>query len=193
MPSRRTRSSSSSSTVLDRRERRAVGRRDRDRVEKRVLGRQQRAADRRRQAALDQRPIEPRAPLRRQAAEAGPEAQPLRTGQRRVEHEQREETRNRRRPARETPPSGRRWCLPCESGAGALRSARARRCAPSAARAPAGMRAEVLLDPAQAHRRYRRRRRRRASRCWGRSGGDSSRTDRRGPSTRRSDSQPMVG
>ena len=166
---------------------------DRHRVEKRLLGRQQRAADRRGQTALDQRPIEARAALRRQAAEARPEVQPLRAGQHRVEHQQREEIRDRRRPARERRPSGRPSCLPCESRDGARRSARARPCARRDGAGPGGMRAEMTLDPAQRLVGRPRRRRRRASRCWGRSSGGSSRTDRRGSSSRRSDSQPIVG
>ena len=54
-------------------------------------------ATRRCEAALDERHVEPRPPLRRRAAKARPEIGALRAGQRRVEHQHREEVRISRR------------------------------------------------------------------------------------------------
>ena len=94
-------------------ERRPVGRGRRHRVEKRLLGRQQRAGHRRGEPALDQRAIQPRAALRRRHPEARPQVHALGAGQHRVEHQQREERRIGRPPARDSRPSGTPSCLRC--------------------------------------------------------------------------------
>ena len=96
--------SPASSAVLERSQRRPVGRRRRDRVEKRLLRRhQRRRTPTTRGRCSTSAPIQARAALRRRRAKARPQVEPFGAGQHGVEHEQREEIRDRRLPARGTP------------------------------------------------------------------------------------------
>ena len=84
---------SANSGLLDRLERDAVGRGDRDRVEERMLGRQQRAETRRRGG--DPRGRGTGGHCAAEDCGRGPEVDTLRPGQHGIEHQHREKVRRR--------------------------------------------------------------------------------------------------
>ena len=144
--------------VLDRGQRSPRGHRGAHRIEKRLRGRKQRAVHRRGEAAVDEPAIQSRAALGPGHASRRPDVQAGPAAQHGIGDEQGEEggVSERRCVIHRLPVGGRPLLA---QGHPALSLLRWLEGGPASRRAVGGDGAELLLHPAQAHRRYRRRRR----------------------------------